>query len=76
MYGLPQRREVHPLSPDNPFSNEVWHYDRIPDVGENLDLRFVDRGNTGEYRLSLTSEERRIVFTFWPCGKTILETFP
>jgi len=53
-----------------------WHYDRIPDLGENPDLEFADRHNTGEYRLEVVPEKREAIFTLWPCGKMINEALP
>jgi len=76
MYGPPQSREVNPRSRERRSSSEVWHYDRIPDVGEDLDLEFVERDNDGEYRLNMAPEKRDVVFTLWECGKTMDDGFP
>lgn len=76
MYGPPQRREVHPRARNRVFSWEAWHYDRLPDIGENIDLEFTDRANRGEYRLSLSPEQRERLLTLRQCGETMVYRLP
>ena len=40
------------------FPFEIWHYRSIPGVGDDIQLEFVDRSLSGEYRLALRPEEK------------------
>ena len=49
VYGKPDVVESHPEKTDSqPF--EVWHYNSIPGIGENIDFRFADACRCGDYR--------------------------
>ena len=38
------------------YSWEAWHYGHLEGVGGNLELEFVDPGETGDYRLAMPPE--------------------
>jgi GWxTD domain-containing protein len=44
------------------YSWENWHYRYIAGVGEDVDLQFVDPGGSGDYRLTLSLEEKNFLF--------------
>jgi GWxTD domain-containing protein len=52
-YGLPDSIDAHAAgdktSGGNPW--EVWHYSSLEGVGQNIDMKFVDICNCGDYRL-------------------------
>ncbi len=41
-----------------PYSCEVWHYRHLEGIGENVELGFVDRDGSGDYRLTLSPEAK------------------
>jgi len=53
VYGPPDEIESHPSGDrGRPHPWEVWLYHRIPGMGENLTLTFVDADSNGDYRLA------------------------
>jgi len=40
------------------YSWEGWHYSHLDGVGENLELEFVDPSESGDYRLTMTAQEK------------------
>jgi GWxTD domain-containing protein len=69
MFGPPDKIESHAsgeptgrLSEEGPetvqYSRENWHYRYLEGVGADTDLEFVDPGGTGDYRLTMSLEEK------------------
>ena len=70
MYGPPDEREQHPTggSHHRPFEEgggqtttyawEKWRYRYIDGIGTNIELEFVDRTMSGEYRLAMSPAEK------------------
>ena len=70
MHGKPDSVESHPTggSYDRPgyegggntttYPFEVWFYRHLDDVGEGLEIEFVDPSSTGEYRLARDANEK------------------
>ncbi len=40
------------------FPFEVWHYRYIPDLGENIDIEFVDTCQCGDYHFTIDRSEK------------------
>ena len=70
MYGPPDEREQHPMGGNyqRPYEEggghtvtypwEKWRYRYIDGIGTNIELEFVDRTLTGEYRLAISPAEK------------------
>ena len=70
MYGPPDEREQHPTGGSYQRSYEEgggqtvtypwekWRYRYIDGIGTNIELEFVDRTLTGEYRLAMSPAEK------------------
>jgi len=70
LYGPPNRRDAHPMGgryqkPPNqggdtittyPF--EIWEYDYIPGIGQDLTIEFVDRSGSGLYTLETDPNQK------------------
>jgi GWxTD domain-containing protein len=56
------------------YSREVWHYNHIQGVGENVEFEFVDPSETGEYHLTAPPEmkEELILIPPYDTGRTLL----
>jgi GWxTD domain-containing protein len=79
LYGPPNRRDAHPMGgryekPPNQggdtvttFPFEVWEYDYISGIGEDLTIEFVDRSGAGLYTLE-TDPNKKDVF-YWRRGE-------
>ena len=52
---------------------EVWRYRHIEGIGEEVELEFVDASLTGEYRLSLSSDEKDALLHLPGAGLTLAE---
>ncbi len=53
VYGPPDELEMHPSGGGaTTFPNQVWLYRHVEGIGDNVTVTFVDRGNTGEFRLA------------------------
>ena len=73
LHGPPDEVESHPSGgpyqrPDHegggftsthPF--EIWRYRRIPGLGDDIELEFVDPVGGGEYRLALNPDEKDVL---------------
>lgn len=55
------------------FPFEIWRYRHIPGIGSDVVLEFVDRTQSGEYRLALTPEEKDVLLHVEGYGLTISE---
>ena len=54
VYGKPDEVDSHPTgSASAPF--EVWHYESIPGIGQNVAFKFVDACRCGDYRYEAVS---------------------
>jgi GWxTD domain-containing protein len=70
IHGKPDEIEAHPSggqyqrpyyegggqTATYPF--EIWWYRHLPGVGDDIELQFVDRSQSGEYRLTMDPEEK------------------
>ena len=52
---------------------EVWLYHRIAGIGEDVELEFVDRSFSGEYRLAMRPEEKDMLLYVPGTAPTIME---
>ena len=52
---------------------EVWRYRHIEGIGGEVELEFVDASLTGEYRLSLSSDEKDALLHLPGAGLTLAE---
>ena len=55
------------------FPFEIWRYRYIEGIGSDVELEFVDRSMTGEYRLALMAEEKDALLHVAGAGPTIAE---
>ena len=53
---------------------EIWYYRHLDDVGEGLEIEFVDPTGTGEYRLARNADEKDAMKTVPGAGLTTAET--
>jgi GWxTD domain-containing protein len=63
-YGPPDEMESHPAgngTETSPF--EQWRYRYIDGVGQNIIIEFVDKGRTGEYRMTMDPSEKDALFS-------------
>lgn len=85
IHGPPDEIEDHPSGGtyDRPLNEgggttatypfEIWRYRHIPGMDSSVELQFVDRDSSGEYRLALSPEEKD-AFLFVPnAGFTLAE---
>jgi GWxTD domain-containing protein len=63
--GPPDEIESYPGGQVRMFPYEIWRYRSISEVGENVELEFVDPTMTGEYRLAAEPTEKLTVVA-WP----------
>jgi len=54
---------------------EIWRYNQIEGFGHVVELQFVDRDSSGEYRLALSPEEKDALLFVPNAGFTIAESF-
>ena len=85
MYGKPDEKETHPMG--GPYSRdpwegggdtttypfERWFYRYIAGVGSGIELEFVDRTGTGEYRLTTDPNEKDALLYVPGAGQTLAE---
>jgi GWxTD domain-containing protein len=84
-WGKPDSVETHPTGGayDRPsyegggstttYPFEVWFYRHLDNVGEGLEIEFVDPTGTGEYRLARNSNEKDAMATVPGAGLTTAE---
>lgn len=70
MFGKPDEVESHPSGGSyqrkfwegggttSTFPFEVWRYRHIDGVGDDVEIEFVDKSMSGEYRIALSSDEK------------------
>ena len=52
IYGPPDEIDSHPNPPQGSYPFEMWRYNHVEGIGDNLYFHFVDREKTGDYRLA------------------------
>lgn len=82
LYGEPDGKESHPSGGSyqrefwegggqtSVYPFERWRYRHIDGVGDDVELEFVDKTFTGEYRLAMDSEEKDALLTVPNAGLT------
>ena len=85
IFGEPQSRERYssgsmyfrPLTEGGgrtrTYPYERWHYNHLPGIGQGIDLEFVDRSQTGDYKLALRPEEKDALLMVPAGGWTFYE---
>jgi GWxTD domain-containing protein len=85
MFGKPDEIESHPTggSYNRPYNEgggqtstfpfEKWWYRHIEGVGDDVDIEFVDRSMSGEYRMALLPEEKDALINVPGAGLTLAE---
>ena len=85
MYGKPDELESHPTGGayNRPFNEgggttstypfEKWWYRHIDGVGDDIEIEFVDKSLTGEYRMAMTPEEKDALINVPNAGLTFAE---
>ncbi|MBM3790262.1 MAG: GWxTD domain-containing protein [Acidobacteria bacterium] len=79
LYGPPDRRDAHPMGgryqkPANmggdtvtTFPFEIWEYNYIPGIGQDITIEFVDRSGSGMYVLTTDSNQKDVFY--WRRGE-------
>ncbi len=79
LYGPPNRRDANPMGgryqkPANmggdtitTFPFEIWEYDYIPGIGQDITIEFVDRSGSGMYVLTTDSNQKDVFY--WRRGE-------
>jgi GWxTD domain-containing protein len=82
MFGEPDGKETHPSGGSyqrefwegggetSVYPFERWRYRHIDNVGDDVELEFVDKTMTGEYRLAMDSEEKDALLNVPNAGLT------
>jgi GWxTD domain-containing protein len=82
LYGEPDGKESHPTGGNyqrefyegggntSVYPFERWRYRHIDGVGDDVELEFVDKTFTNEYRLAMSSEEKDALLTVPGMGLT------
>ncbi len=85
MFGRPDELESHPTggSYQRPFSEgggqtstypfEKWWYRHIDGVGDDIEIEFVDKSLSGEYRMAMHPEEKDALINVPNAGLTLAE---
>jgi GWxTD domain-containing protein len=85
MFGRPDELESHPTggSYDRPyyegggttttFPFEKWWYRHIDGIGDDIEIEFVDKSMSGEYRMALLPEEKDALINVPNAGLTLAE---
>ena len=60
IFGPPDEIESHPAGGQGAYPHEIWRYRYISNVGQNIEMEFVDKSMTGDYRLTLGPSEKMI----------------
>jgi len=79
LYGPPTRRDPYPMGGRyqkaanqggdtiTTFPFEIWEYDYIPGIGQDLTIEFVDRSGSGLYTLELDPNKKDVFY--WRRGE-------
>jgi len=85
MYGKPDELESHPTGGSyarpyyegggttSTYPFEKWWYRHIEGVGDDIEIEFVDKSLTGEYRMAMTPEEKDALINVPNAGLTFAE---
>jgi GWxTD domain-containing protein len=85
MYGKPDEIESHPTGGayDRPFNEgggttttypfEKWWYRHIDGVGDDIEIEFVDKSMSGEYRMAMSPDEKDALINVPGAGLTLAE---
>ncbi len=85
LYGPPDQMENHSAGEtyDRPLREgggqtstypfQVWRYRHINGIGDDVELEFVDRTLSGEYRLAVYADEKDALANVLGAGPTLLE---
>ncbi|MBN1567692.1 MAG: GWxTD domain-containing protein [Acidobacteria bacterium] len=85
MFGKPDELESHPTggSYQRPYSEgggqtstypfEKWWYRHIEGVGDDIEIEFVDKSLSGEYRMAMHPEEKDALINVPNAGLTLAE---
>ena len=85
MYGKPDELESHPTGGayDRPyyegggttttFPFEKWWYRHIDGIGDDIEIEFVDKSMSGEYRMAMSPDEKDALLNVPNAGLTLAE---
>jgi GWxTD domain-containing protein len=85
MYGKPDELESHPTGGNynRPFNEgggttttfpfEKWWYRHIEGVGDDIEIEFVDKSMTSEYRMAMSPDEKDALINVPNAGLTLAE---
>jgi GWxTD domain-containing protein len=85
MYGKPDELESHPTGGNynRPFNEgggttttfpfEKWWYRHLEGVGDDIEIEFVDKSMTGEYRMAMSPDEKDALINVPNAGLTLAE---
>jgi GWxTD domain-containing protein len=85
MYGKPDELESHPTGGayNRPFNEgggttttypfEKWWYRHIDGVGDDIEIEFVDKSMTSEYRMAMSPDEKDALINVPNAGLTLAE---
>jgi len=85
MYGKPDELESHPTGGayNRPYNEgggttstypfEKWWYRHIDGVGDDIEIEFVDKSMSGEYRMAMNPEEKDALINVPNAGLTLAE---
>jgi GWxTD domain-containing protein len=85
MYGKPDELESHPTGGqyNRPYNEgggststypfEKWWYRHIDGVGDDIEIEFVDKTMSGEYRMAMNPEEKDALINVPNAGLTLAE---
>jgi len=87
IHGPPAQVEAHPTGGQyqrptwegggwtQAYPWERWRYRHIEGIGDDVELEFVDRSMTGQYRLALNPEEKDALLQMGTHGATLAEIY-
>jgi len=52
---------------------EVWRYRHIEGIGDNIDIEFVDRSLSGQYKIATSPDDKDALLQMGPAGPTLAE---
>lgn len=87
IHGPPDQIEAHPTGGQyqrpswqgggwtQVYPFEIWRYRYIEGIGSEVELEFVDRSMSGQYKLALNPEEKDALLKMGLAGPTLAEIF-
>lgn len=85
MHGEPVQREIHPSGgtytreiwegggTTSTFPFERWRYRHIDGMGDDVEIEFVDKSMSGEYRMAMSPDEKDALISVPGAGLTLSE---